>query len=82
MWSKDTFIQKVLPVIGYVCVAIALVLTLLEMRDVSLVPKPIAYALFGVFFLSQSLTQANRKKKIWGCCLAIGWFLVALMYCF
>ena len=81
MWSKDTFIQKVLPVIGYVCVAIALVLSLLEMRDVSFVPKSIAYVLFGVFFSSQSLTQENRKK-IWSSVLAAGWFLVALIHCF
>ena len=82
MWTKDAFIQKALPVIGYICVAAALILSLLEMRDVNLAPKPVAYVLFGVFFLSQSLTQENRKKKIWSSCLTAGWFLVALMHCF
>ena len=82
MWSKDAFIQKALPVIGYICVAAALILSLLEMRDVNLAPKAVAYALFGVFFLSQSLTQENSKKKIWSSVLAAGWFLVALMHCF
>ena len=82
MWGKDAFIQKALPVIGYICVAAALILSLLEMRDVNLAPKPVAYVLFGVFFLSQSLTQENRKKKIWSSVLSAGWFLVALMHCF
>ena len=82
MRSKDAFIQKALPVIGYICVAAALILSLLEMRDVNLAPKPVAYALFGVFFLSQSLTQENSKKKLWSSCLTVGWFLVALMHCF
>lgn len=81
MWNKDVFVQKTLPVIGYICVAAALILSLLEMRDVNLAPKPVAYVLFGVFFLSQSLTQENRKK-IWSSCLSAGWFLVALMHCF
>ena len=79
MWSKDTFIQKTLPVIGYVCVAAALILSLL---DDNLVPNPITYALVGVYFLSQSLAQENRKKKIWSSVLTAGWFLVALMHCF
>ena len=79
MWSKDVFIQKALPVIGYICVAAALILSLL---DDNLVPSPITYALVGVYFLSQSLTQENRKKKIWSSCLTVGWFLVALMHCF
>jgi len=81
MWNKDAFIQKTLPVIGYICVAAALILSLLEMRNVNLAPKPVVYALFGVFFLSQSLTQDSRKKKIWSYCLTAGWFLVALMHC-
>ena len=79
---KQTFVQKILPVIGYICVATALILSLLEFRDVSLVPKPVACALFGAFFLSQSLTQEDRKKKIWSSFLTAGWFLVALMHCF
>ena len=82
MGGKNIFMQKALPVIGYVCVAVALVLTLLEMQDVNLVPKPIAYTLFGVYFLSQSLTQESRTKKIWSSVLTVGWFLVALMHCF
>ena len=82
MRNRDAFIQKTLPVIGYVCVAAALILSLLEMRDVNLAPKPVAYVLFGVFFLSQNLTQENRKKKLWSSFLAAGWFLVALMHCF
>ena len=82
MWGKDAFIQKALPVIGYICVAAALILSLLEMRDINLAPKPVAHVLFGVYFLSQSLTQENRKKKIWSSVLAAGWFLVALMHCF
>ena len=79
MRSKDTFIQKVLPVVGYICVAAALILSLL---DDNLVPNPITYALVGVYFLSQSLAQENRKKKIWSSVLTAGWFLVALMHCF
>ena len=79
MWSKNAFIQKALSVIGYVCVAAALSLSLL---DDNLVPNPITYALVGVYFLSQSLTQENRKKKIWSSFLTAGWFLVALMHCF
>ena len=82
MRSKNAFIQKALPVIGYICVAAALILSLLEMRDVNLAPKPVAYALFGVFFLSQSLAQENSKKKVWSSVLSAGWFLVALMHCF
>lgn len=82
MWSKDAFTHKALPVIGYVCIAAALILSLLEMRDVNLAPKPVAYVLFGVFFLSQGLTQENSKKKVWSSVLAAGWFLVALMHCF
>ena len=79
MWSKDAFIQKALPVIGYICVAAALILSLL---DDNLVPNPITYALVGIYFLSQSLTQENSKKKVWSSVLAAGWFLVALMHCF
>ena len=79
MRSKDTFIQKVLPVVGYICVAAALILSLL---DDNLVQNHITYALVGVYFLSQSLTQENKKKKIWSSVLAAGWFLVALMHCF
>ena len=82
MWSKDAFIQKIVPVFGYVCAAAALLFSVLEIWDVSLVPRPASYGLFGVFFLSQSLTQENRKKKIWSSVLAAGWFLVALMHCF
>ena len=79
---KQTIVKKILPVVGYVCVAAALILSLLEFWDIRLAPKPVAYALFGVFFLSQSLTQENRKKKIWSSVLTAGWFLVALMHCF
>ena len=82
MWNKDVFVQKIVPIFGYVCAAAALLFSILEIWDVNLAPKPASYGLFGVFFLSQSLTQENRKKQIWGCCLAVGWFLVALMHCF
>ncbi len=82
MWSKDAFIQKIVPIFGYVCAAAALLFSVLEIWDVSLAPRPASYGLFGVFFLSQSLTQENRKKKIWSSVLAAGWFLVALMHCF
>ena len=79
MRSKDAFIQKALPVLGYICVAAALILSLL---DDNLVPNPITYALVGIYFLSQSLTQENSKKKVWSSVLSVGWFLVALMHCF
>lgn len=82
MWRKDAFIQKALLMIGYLCAATALILSLLEIRDVNLAPRPVEYALFGVFFLSQSLTQEIRKKKLWSSFLTAGWFLVALMHCF
>lgn len=68
--------------IGYLCAATALILSLLEIRDVNLAPRPVECALFGVFFLSQSLTQEIRKKKLWSSFLTAGWFLVALMHCF
>lgn len=80
--TENIFIRKAFPVIGYICAAASLILSVLEIWDVNLAPKPVAYALFGVFFLSQSFTQENRKKKIWGYCLAAGWFLVALIHCF
>ena len=79
MRSKDAFIQKALPVLGYICVAAALILSLL---DDNLVPNPITHALVGIYFLSQSLTQENSKKKVWSSVLSVGWFLVALMHCF
>lgn len=82
MWNKDVFVQKIVPIFGYVCAAAALLFSILEIWDVNLAPKPASYGLFGIFFLSQSLAQENKKKKIWSSFLAVGWFLVALMHCF
>lgn len=81
-WNERAFARKALPVIGCICIASYLILAALELFDVQSVHKAVAHALLGMFFLSQSLIQESRKKKIWGYSLAAGWFLLSVMYCF
>lgn len=81
-WNESVYVQKILPVIAYICAVAYLILSAFELCDIHIVPRAVACALFGIFFLSQSLIQKSRKKKIWGYCLTAGWFLLSLMHCF
>lgn len=81
-WNKQAFVQKVLPVIGYICGVAFLVLSAFELCDIQIVPKAVGYALFGVFYLTQGPIQESRKRKIWTYILAALWFLLAVMWCF
>ena len=80
--NENTFAQKTISVIGYVCIIAALILCFLESCDIQPIPESVTSALFAVFFLCAGLNADNRKKRSLGYALAAGWFLLSVMYCF
>lgn len=81
-WNENAFARKTISVVGYISIAVYLMLSALELFDIQSIYKAVAHVLLGVFFMSQSLIAENRKKKIWGYTLAVGWFILSVMYCF
>ena len=81
-WNENAIAWKTISVVGYISIAVYLILSVLELFDIQSIHKAVAHVLLGVFFLSQSLIAENRKKKIWGYTLAAGWFVLSVMYCF
>ena len=80
-WNEKPVARKALAVIGYICVAGYLLLTLLKALSILAAPEAPVHALLGTAFLCQGLTRTGNKK-VWGYVLSAGWFLVALLYCF